>query len=135
LGPTVIERATYIRPALDDHLLVLQIYQRLTEQESTTRLKLVCTKIYSFVRKHQSVLGKDKVKFLRHSLVVSDPFPHFYITAKIQKKPWKTRPIVSVGGSISHGLGRCVDNALQPICCKLPTYLESSLTLVDLFKS
>jgi hypothetical protein len=63
------------------------------------------------------------------SLEVTDPFAYFYILAKVHKTPWKSRPIVSVSGSITHGLGRWLDQQLQPICKRLPSYLKSSVEL------
>jgi hypothetical protein len=57
------------------------------------------------------------------------PFVYFYITAKVHKTTWKTRPVVSIAGSITHGLGCWLGQQLQPICKKLPSYLKSSLKL------
>jgi hypothetical protein len=66
---------------------------------------------------------------------VDGPFAYFYITAKVHKKPWKTRPIVSVAGSLTHGLGHWVDQQLQPICKKLSSYLKSSFDLKNQLKN
>ncbi len=73
------------------------------------------------------VLSNNDKKFIEASLDVKDPFPHFYLLFKIHKQPIKTRPIVSVVGSILHGLGRWVDKQLQPVCKCLPSYVSSSL--------
>ena len=134
LGPAVLERSVYIHRALHNHLLDKTTYSKLTRLDATIHIQQVGEAIGKFVRKHKKTLGKEQCQFLRRSLKIQDPFPHFYITAKIHKTPWKTRPIVSVSGSISHGLGRWVDAMLQPICHQLPTYLQSSLVLVDLLR-
>ena len=65
-------------------------------------------------------------------MVVSDPFAKFYITAKVHKKPWKTRPIVSISGSLLHGLGCWVDKILQPFTKIIPSYIKSLVDLKDL---
>jgi hypothetical protein len=77
----------------------------------------------SFFEEHHKSFTKMDHTFLYRSLAVEDPFPHFYITAKVHKTPWKTRPIVWTSGSILHdGLG-------------IPTYLKSSFELKNQLSS
>jgi hypothetical protein len=42
-----------------------------------------------------------------------------------------TRTIVSVSGSSTHGLGSWVDNQLNDLCKKLPSYLNSSVEIKE----
>ena len=56
---------------------------------------------------------------------------HFYILAKIHKKPWKPRPINSYSGSTLYGLGKWLDKLLQPIAKRLPYYTKDSFSLRD----
>ncbi len=60
---------------------------------------------------------------------VVDPYPHFDMTFKIHKTPLKTRPIVSVSGSLLHALGRWLDSQLQPLVRTLPSFVASSWEL------
>jgi hypothetical protein len=55
---------------------------------------------------------------------------------KIHKTPMATRPIVTIKGSSTSGLGTWLDQQLQPIGLqhKLPTYLKSSFALTELLK-
>jgi hypothetical protein len=77
------------------------------------------------------VLTTDKT-FGRPSLNASikDPFAYLYLsTAKVHKNPWKSWPVLSISGSITHGLGRWPDKGLKPICRKLPSFIPSSFDL------
>ena len=101
LGPCVIERHTYIQRCLKDHLLDSATYQQLTQKEAFGKL----TVLKMITAQYVCDLGKDSkqhkktISFLKQSFETKHPFPKFYITAKVHKTPWTTRPIVSVSGS------------------------------------
>jgi hypothetical protein len=77
------------------------------------------------------VLDAKDEKYLYRSLNVADLFDYFYIMAKVHtKKPrWKLCPIASVSRSITHKLGRWLDQQLKPIIQKLPSYITSFFQL------
>jgi hypothetical protein len=132
LGPAIIERERYIRLALDDHLSDTTTYRRLTAAVAVNRIQAIRRILVNFIERNlEAQNNKRDAKFLRRSLSVKDPFAYFYITAKVHKTPFKTRPIVSVSGSLLHGLGRWVDHYLQQICAGIPYRATSSQTLVD----
>lgn len=129
LGPCIIEYISYIRRVFVDHLCDTTTYERIDEDAATLAVDSTYEQIDNFLLTFGPILSKDDVIYLNRSIEVDDPFAYFYITAKIHKRPWKTRPIVSVAGSLTHGLGRWVDQQLQPLCRLLPSYLKSSLEL------
>ena len=135
LGPCIVERTTYINRVLHDHLLDPNTYQRLTEPEAADHIESIKYQVRTFLFTHHAAIKKTHHEFLRQSLKTKDPYSYFYVTAKVHKNPWKTRPIVSTCGSILDGLAKWVDAQLQPIVQALPSYIESSADLLDLFKA
>ena len=138
LGTVILARAVYIKRALQDHLLNESAYTQLTEQQATSAVSLLRQQVATFISLHKDTdterngITDDDFKFLKRSLAaVVDPFSHFYITPKLHKDPWATRPIVSVCGSVLHSLGRWVDQQIQPICRRLPSYVPSSTALLQ----
>ena len=134
LGPAILERSCYVKIALKEHLHDTLTYRQLTQQQAIGRLRAVNHLIKNFIQVHFSK-GSSDAKFLWRSMDVDDPFAYFYLLAKVHKKPWVTRPIVSVSGSLCHGLGRWLDSQLQQIVKHLPFYLRSSSDLVALLST
>lgn len=95
-------------------------------------MERITSNLEAFITKYKSHLQKSDVTYLERTFQVKDPFPKFYITAKVHKTPWKTRPIVSISGSQLHGLGCWVDTILQPFAKATTAYIKSSRSLKDL---
>ncbi len=90
LGPGVIERRSYVLNALSEHLLDKTTYRRLKEREARGRVIAITKIVHSFLYTWKSVLEPNAVRFIRQSLIVADPFPHFYLLFKIHKSPMRT---------------------------------------------
>ena len=132
LGPAVMERDRYIDQALTDHLLDPKTYRRLDKTTADRRVTSITIILNNMIRELNAAGRHSDAKFLQRSLKqVKDPFPYFYLLAKVHKTPLKTRPIVSVSGSLLHGLGRWVDVCLQSICKNFPYRCTSSVELVS----
>lgn len=132
MDPCIKERENYIKRALNDHLLDKNTYSRYTRQDALVLMERISTSLESFISKYKIHLRKADISYLEQTRHVKDPFPKFYITAKVHKNPWKTRPIVSSSGSQLHGLGRWVDTILQPYAQSTPSYIQSSRVLKNL---
>jgi hypothetical protein len=135
LGPCIIERDQYIYRALHDHLLDDTTYRRYNKAQALTKMEAIKSTLDAFILKYKDELCKPDIIFLERTKIVKDPFPKFYITAKIHKNPWTTRPIVSVSGSLLHGIGRWVDKILQPFAKAIPSYIKSSAELTTILSS
>jgi hypothetical protein len=132
LGPCIIERSQYIRRALQDHLLDTSTYKRLTQTQAKRQMNSLKDKLQQFLEYYKNKLDPADTKYLQRTTVTQDPYPKFYLTAKIHKTPWKSRPIVSVSGSLLDGLGRWVDKILQPYFKETKSSILSSTTLKDI---
>jgi hypothetical protein len=133
LGPVIMERATYITAVLS-LLQDKNNYNQLTSIQAELDMQLLKEMLNKWLEKYSYYIDKRDLDYLNRSIEpdhVTDPFFHFYITAKVHKNPWKPRPIVSYCGSYLHGLGKWLDQQLQPIAKKMPSYISSSFDLVD----
>ena len=102
-------------------------YRRLTYEEANTAITVTRGKLKWFVL---HLLTPQERQYLIQSMNVPNPHSKFYILAKVHKKPWGTRPIVSTCGSLLEGLGRWTDPYLQPLCKDLPCYIRNSSDFV-----
>lgn len=124
----MIERTEYILRTLD-HLSNATTYTQLSTEDAERHVRDTGSLIESFIVDMASVLSPADQTYLERSLDVKDKYAYFYLMAKVHKTPWAVRPIVSVSGSITHGLGRWLDQQLKPIVRQLPSYIESSFSL------
>jgi hypothetical protein len=131
LGPCIIERQQYIDRALKDHLTDRTTYVRVTGNDKISKMYHIKQLLLRFIDSYKKILPPEDIKFLKRTAEVKDPYPKFYLTAKVHKTPWKTRPIVSLSGSQLHGLGQWIDKSLQPFVVKLPSYVKSLFDLKE----
>ncbi len=126
LGPAIIDRPTYIKRALSEHLSDKTTYRQLTPSGASNRIKAVRRMITKFIETHFEKGNPDRTFLQRTFDNCKDPYAYFYLLAKVHKTPWKTRPIISVSGSLLHGLGQWVDCQLKIVCEQLPFVIRSS---------
>ena len=132
LGPCIIERQQYIKRALSDHLLDRTTYTRLTNNDARNKMEYIETRLLALIEKFGKHLATTDMKYLKRTVDVKDPYAKFYLTAKIHKTPWTTRPIVSISGSKLAGLGCWIDKILQPYARSIPSFIKSSYELKNL---
>ena len=133
LGPVIIERDRYILTALD-MLSDTATYQPLSQALALQEMSQLETDLQEFLSTYteNNILDEDDLTYLTwYASTSTDPFSHFYITAKIHKTPWKPRPIVSYCGSLLYGLGKWLDKQLQPIAQQTAAYISSSFDLCN----
>jgi hypothetical protein len=124
-----MERTKYIFLIYRDHLSDESTYRRLSEQDAYAAIADVRSRIQKLLVDEQSAFSEKYLTFLQCSLDVESPFAEFYALIKIHKTTIATHPIMSQCGSILHGLGRWVDQQLQPLVRQLQCYIKSSATI------
>jgi hypothetical protein len=136
LGPIVVDRRRYVLHAFQDHLSDPNTYQSMNALTSFIHMRQVRQRILEFIAQFQHELDREDVIYLHRYLdSVKDPYPHFYLLWKIHKTPLKTRPIVSMSGSLLQGISCWLDRQLQPLCRQLDSFIASSWELVQDFQA
>lgn len=130
LGPAIIEKDSYIKMAIRDHLSDGTTYKRLTDADCDLYAYRMRKFIEQWLLKWKRELTRNEKRFLRHHLDHNvNPFAAFYITAKVHKTPLKSRPIVSCSGSLLQALGVWVDDKLQHAARAQRSFFKSSFDL------
>jgi hypothetical protein len=131
LGPAIMERATYIKRSLSDHLNDTLTYQRLSQHEAIAILHKAESNMQAIIMKHKLFLPEHESTYLHRVFQLDRRIPQFYTIPKVHKSPWKTRPIVSCVNSTLGYLSKWVDRQLQKIVHLCPAYLKDSQSLLS----
>jgi len=131
LGPCGLDLPTYIKLALV-HLTDKETYEIITEQQALEDITNLEQEIFRWTVEHRPTVGNAATTFIRKKLddTRDDPFGYFYVMPKLHKEgPLTTRPVCSDCGSLTHALGKWVDEQLQPIVQAQPFYFKNSSAL------
>lgn len=137
LGPAVIDRDTYIKLVLKEHLLKKETYKQLSPAEAETEYDQQHDTYKQYFFDLIKTCEEAKTKF-RHQAyfersIDEDPTrrPQLYGILKVHKPKLATRPIVSACATFPEIYSRYVDECLKLLVQKvLPTYIISSDQLV-----
>jgi hypothetical protein len=130
LGPAIITHAAYVARAFKEHLDCQKTYRPLTATQAATHATNITGKLEVWIQKHSQHLDTHEKRFLEKKIKDNkNPWGTFYLTMKVHKSPWTTRPIVSGSGTLLEGLGIWVDSQLQKTLTKQKSYFKSSLEL------
>jgi hypothetical protein len=134
LGPCPITYEQYVKDCLA-HLTDTTTIERLLPTHAQSATNALEDAILTWVNKHKSSLTPIESKFILQHVHNNEalPFGQFYVTYKIHKPTvhghFATRPICSDVASLPHGLGKWVDQQLQPIAHTQPSFFQDSYTL------
>ena len=131
LGPAILERATYKRRCLQDHLLDQTSYQQLTPTEAEAKVQTARNILSSILTTYGQRLAPNEKTYFQRMMQLKCRLPQFYATPKVHKTPWKTRPIVSCIHSTLGYLSKWIDRKLQQVVHLCPGYLQDSTALLQ----
>ena len=138
LGPVVMERSTYIKNMLHEHLLdAKSTYQRVNESTAYSCMKAVHTRICKLV--NDAVSGHDKDYFNRKitgSDVEDFRLPIMYGMPKLHKNkiPCPFRPVISQCGSLLGVVSVWLDYILAPLIKFVRSYIKDSSDVINRLK-
>ncbi|KAL7554336.1 hypothetical protein ACHAWF_017782, partial [Thalassiosira exigua] len=133
LGIAFAEPETYDDKAWDEHLgdcttyrVVPPVMVRAKEVEIQYALNSFLSEV------NRTRPDNEKTFFSRLKSQFFDKLKSkFYLTAKVHKTPWKTRPVVATCGTFMHGISRWADVHLQQLKDFSPTYLRDSYQMLE----
>lgn len=134
LGPCSVTFDQYVEDCLI-HLRNQQCYTRLSEEEAMAEVVLLEDKIEKWLDKHELTIGRMATKYIRKHLGANrkSPFGQFYILYKIHKGQkngrWPTRPVCSDVTSLTHAVGKWVNEMLTPVQQAQESYFQDSFAL------
>jgi hypothetical protein len=133
LGAAGIETEAYNDRAWSDHLSDAETYKVLPENWVHATKAELRYELGSFLSKaFEELSDSEKTFFSRLKEESFDKLvSKFYLTAKVHKTPWKTRPVVATCGTFMHGLSRWADVYLQELKKFSPSYLRDSYQLLE----
>ena len=134
LGPVTMDKDTYIKRVLTEHLCDKNTYQQLSEKEAHERLhnareELFYTLMNPTATTQNSLTDPQKKYFTRVFNHTKHRTPTFYGLVKIHKQPWKLRPVVSCCGSFLAAISSWIDYHLQNLRTTIPSFIQDSISL------
>ena len=115
LGAALIERTTYNNKLWSEHLSDRNAYREIPPNQIhavKVRMKYKLGEFFSVCQK--ILLERELACFSRLRDQDGDSLiSKFYMSAKVHKTSWKTRPVVATCGTIWHGISRWVDHYLR----------------------
>jgi hypothetical protein len=131
LGFAMMERTVYMNRAYQDHLSKPDTYQRLSSNIAHSRVQQQLRSIKQFVALHNKELSKAENVFFDRSRQGEKRIPQFYLTMKVHKVPWSTRPIISCMNSNLEALSKWLDYKMNDLLPLAPAYLRDSKQFID----
>ncbi len=129
-----MERDTYFKHCLEDHLYCRTTYKQLTEEEAVERVCHTRHILNQIRLNHRKDLSDSENKYFQRNAKLNHRLPQFYITIKVHKQPYKTHPIVSCIGSFLNAFSKWIDYHLQKLVIFSPTYVKDSNQVIQELK-
>jgi len=146
LGPIIMDRETYIKRCISEHLGNSTNYKVLSKQEADTKMRGLHYRLMDFLGRYYNQaknwhpplsyigvpISKAQWQFLDRGYdTYTSKLARFRGSGKIHKIPWKMRPIVCCVGTWMNDWSKWLDYWLQQLKPSVPTYIRDSQQLLD----
>jgi len=135
LGPVIMERETYLKKCLEEHLLCPCTYIRLTEAEAIQKICNTHIKLNDIRLSHRKDLTNAENQYFQRAAKLEYRIPQFYLTIKVHKTPLKTRPIVSCINSYLNVFSKWLCYRFNELLPFVPTFIKDSFQVLNDLKS
>lgn len=130
LGPALMDLKTYIRQALQEHLLT-DNYVQLSREEMERRIGNLKATLQDLIANNQDQLSKAELTYFQRSLKSHFRLPIFYGLPKVHKTPVSLRPVVSSTNSLLAIFSVWLDYKTKELLPFVKSYLKNSNTLIS----
>jgi len=130
LGPVIMERETYLSKCLQEHLLCQRTYIRLTEEEALQKIRNTRINLNQVRLNHRKDLTDAENQYFQRAAKLNYRIPQFYLTIKVHKTPFKTRPIVSCVNSYLNVFSKWLSYRFTELLAFVPTYTKDSFQIL-----
>ena len=135
LGPAILERDVYIQRVFVDHLDKTATYEHLPPNRAKELMQQTKQQLIALVERHQKALPHHERVYFKRSFAESHRTPQFYLTLKVHKTPWATRPVVACVGSFNEVFSKWLDIQMKRLLPLSQTYLKDSYQVLDELKA
>jgi hypothetical protein len=134
LGPSIMNRDTYITQVFEEHLLT-RSYTQLSEPTAKQRLSNTQQLLVNNFEAHRHELSQPEIEYFTRSFKTHHRTPIFYGMPKVHKTPMKLRPVVSCINSFNTIFSTWLDFKMKALLLLIPSYVKNSSELIRELKS
>jgi hypothetical protein len=118
-----------------------ECYRIILDEEAKLATDLLEDDINPWLKKYKDAVEPMYCRYIRNHMasVSRSPFGQFHILNKIYKGlgddgRWSTRPVCSDVSSLTHGLGKWINEILTPVQRAQSSYFQDSFVLKDMLE-
>ena len=100
------------------------MYTSLTKEKALSHTKWTQEQLKTVLHKRSEQISTAEHTYFERSLEQDHRMPQFYITAKVHKTPWATRPVINCVGSFNEVFSKWTDYQLKRLLPLTTTCLK-----------
>jgi len=129
LGPTVLNRETYIKQTLQEHLTT-KTYQQLSPVEAKKMLTNTKNSLQNIIKSNLNLLSKPEATYFQRSFNCHHRLPIFYGLPKVHKNPVSLRPVVSSVNSFLSVFSIWLDYQMKELLPIIKSHVKNSVEVI-----